>query len=220
MRQKHDMYKFLRYLEQFLQPQEEEQEPEQEQEQPIDYDMLKQLLMQQEEPEEEQNQYGNQTLNNVDYSKQDIGDLMSKLRQRESGGNYGAINSLGYAGGYQFGPQALEQVGYLKPGASKLGMKALEDEGNWTIPGGKQAFLSNPQIQDTAMKKLMSSNQKQLSHMGLINKGTSQQEIDGLLAAAHLSGVGGVKKMLSGQGNPKDAYGTSARDYYNLGRGY
>lgn len=144
------------------------------------------------------------------------GDLISMLRQRESGGNYQAKNSLGYSGAYQFGPAALEQVGLLKPGASKGGMAALEDPENWTIPGGYQAFMENPEIQDNAMRNLMQNNYKQLAREGIIDESTPKEKVNGYLAAAHLSGVGGVKKMLRGT-NRKDAYGTSARDYFNLG---
>jgi hypothetical protein len=152
------------------------------------------------------------------FEGQDTGDLMSKLRQRESGGNYGAKNSLGYSGAYQFGAPALETVGYLKKGTGSQGNKALSNPDNWTIPGGLKQYMSNPAIQDEAMRRLMASNKKTLEKMGMINPNTPQQAINGMLAAAHLAGPGGVKKMFSGA-NPRDAYGTGAREYYNLGRG-
>jgi hypothetical protein len=152
------------------------------------------------------------------FQGEDTGDLMSKLRQRESSGNYGAKNSLGYSGAYQFGAPALETVGLLRKGAGKLGNKALNNPDNWTIPGGYKQYMSNPAIQDQAMKQLMASNRKQLEKMGFINKNTPTQAINGMLAAAHIAGPGGVKKMFSGA-NPRDAYGTGAREYYNLGRG-
>jgi hypothetical protein len=64
----------------------------------------------------------------------------------------------------------------------------------------------------------MNSNKRTLTNMGLINQNTSPQDINGMLAAAHLAGPGGVKKMMRGS-NPRDAFGTGAREYYNLGRG-
>jgi hypothetical protein len=145
------------------------------------------------------------------------GDLMSKLRQRESRGNYGITNSLGYTGAYQFGAPALETVGLLKPGAGKLGNKALKNLANWTLPGGLQEYLSNPVIQDEAMRRLMNANKSTLTKMGLINRHTPEQDVNGMLAAAHLAGPGGVRKMMRGA-NPRDAYGTGAREYFNLGR--
>jgi hypothetical protein len=143
-------------------------------------------------------------------------DLMSRLRQRESGGDYGIRNSLGYSGAYQFGPGALEQVGLLKPGASKMGMSALQDPNNWTIAGGLEGFLSNKETQDRAMQSLMQKNEQELRRRGIINDETPQNVIDGLLAAAHLGGIGGAIKASKGQ-NVKDAYGTGVQDYFKLG---
>jgi hypothetical protein len=142
--------------------------------------------------------------------------LMEMLRQRESGGNYGAQNSLGYQGGYQFGAQALEDLGLLKPWTSRMGNAAMNDPNNWTIPGGLDAFLSNPQLQDEAMRAYMEHNRRQLEQTGLINPDTSPEEVNAMLAAAHLGGIGGVKAMMRGQ-NRRDAYGTGVRDYYNMG---
>ena len=144
------------------------------------------------------------------------GDLMSALRHRESGGNYGAQNNLGYSGAYQFGAPALETVGYLRQGAGRLGNQALNDPANWTIPGGKEAFLANKELQDMAMQKLMASNKQRLQSMGLVNKQTPSNVLNAMLAAAHLAGPGGVKALLSGR-NRRDAYGTPASEYFNLG---
>jgi hypothetical protein len=78
--------------------------------------------------------------------------------------------------------------------------------------------MNNPVVQDQAMQRLMAFNRKQLERMGFINQHTPPQAINGMLAAAHIAGPGGVKKMFSGA-NPRDAYGTGTREYYNLGRG-
>lgn len=142
--------------------------------------------------------------------------LMNLLRQRESGGNYGIRNSLGFSGAYQFGAPALETVGYLKPGAGKLGNKALSDPNNWTIPGGLQGFLGNKELQDTAFKKLAGANEKTLRKMGVINKNTTPEQINAYLAAAHLAGPGGVKALISGK-DRRDAYGTPTSEYLKLG---
>lgn len=147
------------------------------------------------------------------------GTLMDKLRNRESGGNYGAINKLGYAGAYQFGSQALEQVGYLKPGSyAKEGQRAMRNPENWSTGRGLDDFLKNRDMQDSAMRKLMENNRQRLIQMGVINKNTPQREVDGYLAASHLGGVGNIKKMMNGE-NPKDANGTGMREYFDYGRG-
>ena len=153
-----------------------------------------------------------------EFEGEDTGDVMSRLRKRESGGNYGAVNKYGYAGAYQFGAPALETAGMLKPGTGRYGNKALQNPENWTIPGGLEQYMSNPAIQDEAMRRLMNRNRQTLTNMKIINENTSPQEINGLLAAAHIAGPGGVKKMVRG-GNPRDAFGTGAREYYTLGKG-
>ena len=142
--------------------------------------------------------------------------VMDLLRKRESGGNYNAVNSLGYTGAYQFGSQALESIGLLKPGASTLGNKALEDENNWTIEGGKKAFLANKDMQDQALHKFLEYNKKILQRMGLITEHTSSAEVNAMLAAAHLGGAGSVKALKEGK-NRRDAYGTPVSEYYQMG---
>jgi hypothetical protein len=210
--------------------QQNQQQPHNQQQQVPD-DYLQYLLRQQgQEAEEPYSPFGSQEqmltrarrssrFSNPmsEFEAEDTGDLMSRLRQRESGGDYGIRNKLGYSGAYQFGAPALETVGMLKPGTGRYGNKALQNPENWTIPGGLEQYMSNPAIQDEAMRRLMNSNKQSLTNMGLINKNTSPQDINGMLAAAHLSGPGGVKKMMRG-GNPRDAFGTGAREYYNLGR--
>lgn len=142
--------------------------------------------------------------------------LMDLLLRRESGGNYKAQNSLGFLGGYQFGAPALESVGYLKKGAGRLGNKALNNPSNWTIPGGKEAYLANKQLQDRAFLQLAKLHENQLRRMGHINDKTDKKTVNAMIAAAHLSGPGGVKALLKGK-NRKDAYGTGAKEYFNLG---
>ena len=146
----------------------------------------------------------------------DFNALARDLGKRESGNNYGIVNTIGYAGKYQFGAQALESVGLMKPGSSKAGNKAMNDPSNWTIPGGLQGFLSNPQIQEDAFKRLTDMNYRSLIKAGVITPNTPPSEIAGYLATAHLKGVGGAINLKKGI-NGKDAYGTTASSYFALG---
>lgn len=150
--------------------------------------------------------------------KSDKKNLFNKIKYRESSNNYGAINDQGYTGAYQMGAQALEDAGLLKPGASRKGNQALDNPENWTIPGGKEAFLSNPQLQDAAMQSFTDLNEQRLLAKGLIGKSTPQSQRDGYLAAAHLGGVGGASALAKGLMR-RDRNGTSTRDYYNMGAG-
>lgn len=150
----------------------------------------------------------------------DFESFAKTVGQRESGNNYrpgkNGLNQFGYAGKYQFGAQALESVGLMKPGSSKGGNKAMQDPSNWTIPGGLEAFLSNGQIQEDAFKRLTSMNYQALLKAGVITANTPPNEVAGYLATAHLKGVGGaidLKKGIVG----KDGNGTTTSSYFALG---
>ena len=122
-----------------------------------------------------------------------VDNYLSALRQRESGGNYQqGGNQFGFIGAYQFGAPALEDLGYLKKGASKLGNAALEDTNNWNIPGGKQAFLANKTLQDNAAATLADRNIATLERAGKIDTNSEPGHVAGLAAGAHGVGAGGV----------------------------
>jgi len=136
--------------------------------------------------------------------------------QRESGGDYKAVNTLGFLGKYQFGAAALEDMGLIKKGASKGGNKVLNDPSNWTIEGGKEAFLNNAALQEQTMANYTKQNFRSLKRLGVINEETPPEKIAGYLASAHLVGPGGAAAMSRGEVR-KDAYGTSAQSYFKLG---
>jgi hypothetical protein len=136
--------------------------------------------------------------------------------ERESNGNYKAVNSLGYLGKYQFGAMALEDMGLVKKGVGAKGQKALDDPSNWTIDGGKEAFLNNPSLQEQTMLRYTKMNFERLKKLGVINDSTTAEKIAGFLASAHLVGPGGAAAMSRGEMR-KDAYGTSAESYFKLG---
>ena len=140
----------------------------------------------------------------------------AKIGEKESGGKYDTVNSIGYVGKYQFGAMALEDMGLVKKGVGKKGQKALDISDNWTIPGGKQGFLNNPQLQEDTMKRYTMQNFKSLNRLGVVNKDTSPETIAGYLASSHLLGPGGALDLSKGKSG-SDAYGTSAASYYKVG---
>tara|TARA_Y100000034_G_scaffold123003_1_gene169198 strand:- start:2466 stop:6098 length:3633 start_codon:yes stop_codon:yes gene_type:complete len=131
------------------------------------------------------------------------------IGQRESNGDYSAVNSLGYAGKYQFGKMALIDTGYK------------DSDGNWTGKDGvtsKEQWLANHDAQEKAMDELMRRNTRALSHFGLdefIGKTINGTKItmNGALASAHLLGAKGTVEMLRSGEAKRDAYGTSGFDY-------
>lgn len=121
----------------------------------------------------------------------------------ESGNNYTKINTLGYLGKYQFGESTLKT----------LKIKSTPEE-----------FLNNPQLQETAMWRLLKHNKRRLKkyiekYDGRIHKGKLITE-SGILAAAHLAGQGNVKKFFDNGINPADAYGTKLSKYLYMFSGY
>ena len=143
--------------------------------------------------------------------------MQAAMLQRESSGNYRAVNSIGYAGGYQFGAPALEDLGYLKPGTSRGGNSAMNNPANWTGRNGitsLNGWLSDRSSQDVAFRELASRNYTTLRRIGRINDSTPQAEVAGLLAASHLLGAGGAAANLGSV----DANGVSGNEYYQIGQ--
>jgi hypothetical protein len=123
---------------------------------------------------------------------------------KESQGKYKKINSFGYLGKYQFGIETLKTIGIHN----------------------SSAFLNSPRMQEKAFIALLSKNKWELRNVidkyeGSVINGTKITE-SGILAAAHLAGVGSVKKYFRYNGKRyfKDAYGTSLRSYLKKFGGY
>lgn len=160
--------------------------------------------------------------NTIGMSNDTYQNLKNIIAYRESGGNQYSVNSLGFMGKYQFGAEALADTGFIdKSKLPKRGQRYsgwqndfLADDSNWTIKGGKQAFLNNVEYQEQAMDKLLKSNYNQISKsIGY----TDESDLSGKLMASHLGGFGNTKKLfLEGKGF-KDAYGTDIMQYYKLG---
>jgi hypothetical protein len=126
------------------------------------------------------------------------------LAFKESQGKYGAVNSLGYLGKYQFGMTTLRLFG-------------VRDS---------LTFLQSPKLQEKVFVKNLRYNHNLLEDYIAKYDGQKIGGVEitesGILAAAHLSGVGGVKKYLrtNGAGRSRDAYGSSVRSYLKKFAGY
>ena len=146
-----------------------------------------------------------------DYAKLDIpftGNFFIGYKEaiafKESQGKYRKINSLGYLGKYQFGPETLRAIGVY----------------NTT------SFLRNPELQEKAFLALLAKNKWLLrkeieKYEGAVFNGIHITE-SGILAAAHLGGVRSVKRYFRSNGERyfRDAYGTSIRSYMKAFGGY
>jgi hypothetical protein len=152
-------------------------------------------------PSLKQNDYSNLT---VPFTGKFFIGYKEAIAYRESQGKYKKVNSLGYMGKYQFGVETLKTVG---------------------VTNSKQ-FLNSPRMQEKAFVALVAKNKSELKHIiqkyeGKVFSGVFVTE-SGILAAAHLGGVGSVKKFFRHQGKRyfKDAYGTSVRTYMRDFGGY
>jgi Ca2+-binding RTX toxin-like protein len=151
--------------------------------------------------------------------------FLDALGERESSGNYGAVNTLGFLGKYQFGELALIDVGYYSAdGTAENDWKP----GSWTGKDGvdsKADFLADPAAQESAIRAYMKLQWSYLgdarAYEGQTVHGIKITE-SGLLAAAHLLGAGAVRSFLHSDGKtvPGDAYGTPLAEYFTLFRGY
>lgn len=99
---------------------------------------------------------------------------VSAITSQESGGRANIVNKRsGALGLYQFMPNTLKDLGYK---------------------GTTQDFLKNPALQTQYMNMFTQRNAKQLG----INLGTMNTQQARYLAAAHYGGVGGARKLMSG----------------------
>lgn len=123
---------------------------------------------------------------------------------RESQGKYQKVNTLGYLGKYQFGPETLKTIGVYD----------------------HDYFLQNPELQEKAFLALLSKNKwllrKEIAkYNGVTFNGIHITE-SGILAAAHLGGVKSVKIYFrtNGKRYRRDAYGTSIKSYLKSFSGF
>lgn len=126
------------------------------------------------------------------------GSFRSALRQAESGGRSDVVNSEGYTGLYQWGPERLAD--YNRATGSNITM---------------EQFRADPNIQETAQDWHEGDILSQLG--GYVGTTVNGQVLDdgALVGMAHLGGVAGARKYIETGGayNPADSNGTRLSDY-------
>jgi len=144
------------------------------------------------------------------------GDIEDRLAAGESGNKPGIVNKQGYSGLFQFGTGRLTDLGLYQP-AQGENPNANQWRGTITVPGFQpisyQQFLASPDAQRAAMHV----------HVGNIDQainetpGADRFNRDGLVAVAHLGGVGGMQRFVQSGGrySPGDSNGTTLPAYYN-----
>lgn len=141
----------------------------------------------------------------------DFNAFLHALGKREGGPKgYQAENSIGYLGKYQFGAEALQRYGYCRASCAKTKKgKCVAYYGrcsNWTgkdnIKSG-QDFKNRPDIQEKLIRLFLDGMQAEQVRLGLtayLGKTLPNGVVvtqSGIIAAAHLTGNGGVKCLLT-----------------------
>lgn len=141
---------------------------------------------------------------NIPYLQRNFVAFKEAVAFKESQGKYTVVNTLGYLGKYQFGRTTLQRF------------KIYDTD----------SFLKNPELQEKAFTALCSVNKWILrrdikNSVGKTINGIKITE-SGILAAAHLSGAGNVKKFLRSNGTERfaDAYGATIQLYMKKFSGY
>lgn len=129
--------------------------------------------------------------------------FLDAIAYSESSNRYKVTNRWGYMGKYQFHKQTLKDLGYKV---------------------SKKEFLNSPELQERAMMDLLLSNKKSLGYRvkkweGRKINGVKITE-SGILAAAHLAGVGNLINYMENGVEFKDGNGTSIVKYLTKFSGY
>lgn len=130
-------------------------------------------------------------------------DFLEALGEKESSGDYSRVSRHGYLGKYQMGEKALIEAGFYIDDGSHTN----DWDGEWTEAArnveiySQDAFLNDPEAQEQAVRRLAERNWTMIRSMHLhIYNGRSINgttlTVSGMLAGAHLVGVGGLRKFI------------------------
>ncbi len=150
----------------------------------------------------------------------DYGAFLEDLAQRESSGQLDKVNDYGYLGLYQMGEAALIDAGYYQAD----GTAANDWTGTWTGKDGIDSaaeFLASRPAQDAAVAAYHDKQWDYITRFDLDQyAGATVGDIpitaSGLIAAAHLGGVGNLRSFLESGGGDvfRDGLGTPITQYY------
>ncbi len=158
-------------------------------------------------------------------------ECIESLAQRESSGNYSAVNQYNFLGRYQFGEAALIDAGYYTHDGTSASCPSSQGgcdwRGTWTGRDGihsREQFLASQTAQDNALAAYQAATWRYIQSNGLDQYlgqtiGGIPITCDNLLTGYHLKGSGGLRAFLGSNGanDPADANGTRISEYLDLG---
>lgn len=149
-------------------------------------------------------------------------DLLRALALRESSNRPGAVNRFGYLGLYQMGEAALIDAGFYRAD----GTTGNDWIGSWTATAqgygvrSRAGFLASRPAQTAALTAFWRAQWRVIDRLGLddyVGRAVDGVTLtpSGLLAGAHLVGVGGLRRHLlaSGSAEPMDGNGVRVSAY-------
>lgn len=144
-------------------------------------------------------------------------DFIHDLGVRESNSNYEAKNNFGFMGRWQFGKPRLYDLGvsldgwHPKDQPQKRNISWTEFKNDSLL----QVLVMAKHVRDLKYRILKDPRGYKIGE----NVNGIEITLSGLIAGAHLKGIGGVKQFLEGQDN-EDAYGTKISEYIKKFSGY
>jgi len=147
--------------------------------------------------------------------------LMAQLGRSESGGEaepYKAKNDLGYVGKYQFGYQALIDMGYVKSSVSSNSQ--LSNPNSWTGKDGLDSvddYYAATDVQEKMGLEYMQRNYNQLVKDGVITQKDTPEDVGGLLQVSWF-GAGNAKQWREGKLPDVDKNGNPYAEYFQRGK--
>lgn len=161
------------------------------------------------------------------WAASEYSDYLAALSAKESGNNPASVNQYGFLGRYQMGESALIDAGYYRKDPTP---NVNDWQGSWTGKNGiysKADFLANAAGQTQAISDYNSKQWRTIQTLGLDSYvgrtvGGILLTESGLLAGAHLVGVGGLKSFLTSDGTvvPVDANNTAITQYIAAFNGF
>lgn len=149
----------------------------------------------------------------------DHADFLHDLAVHESGLNPSAVNSYGYVGLFQMGEGALQDAGYYRGDLTR----SNDWTGAWTGLGGVTNladFYAHPDVQVQAIVAYHNRLLAQIHAYGLDNAvghsiGGVGVTLSGLVAGAHLVGIGNLQRFVNSGGStiPRDGNGVPITSY-------
>ena len=146
--------------------------------------------------------------------------MAANTAETESRFRMGIRNKYGYSGLYQFGGEALAEIGYMKRtgGGWRQQNEAMRNPSNWLNGLSLQKFLSSRELQDKAYVALVNKNLQYGRGMGgekFQQLMKDYRQVAKYAKMAHLKGTGNaVKGLLYGR-DAADGNGTSMIAYGN-----